>query len=396
MITSKELAEKIHMFYNLLYHLDDYIKNKKERKGQLRLSKNIRLVLREVISSKNNVKYFINKEEIDTHLGKLLITKKTKKEEELYNYIKTMTPLSFNQKNLNTINLFYNSKNESFVLNYIILEKIFSIIRFCFVETIRRHKKELIKNIENKNNTNFSLHKIDDKDEVNTIYNLNDFLLTKKNSILKKKFETKKEEEFDTSSSNKGLKRIRSNQAFDIKRLNDSSNKSQASINISSLINNNDNVNNIISSQNNQISEFIRKNTNLLRNLRWQVKIIDDKIKLSQIKEKPDKNLINKIISIKKHANFPIIKAYKKIQNKSVEKNIKKEFIDTNLVSENKIETNIILENIMKSKKINCPRTTLYNKKLPKQNKSGIFSYYDYKNILPLFKLSKLNTTNGY
>jgi hypothetical protein len=55
MITSKELAETILMFYNLLYHLDDYIKNKKERKQQLKTSKNIRLVLREVISSIKNV-----------------------------------------------------------------------------------------------------------------------------------------------------------------------------------------------------------------------------------------------------------------------------------------------------------------------------------------------------
>ena len=39
MSTSKEVAEKIHMFNNLLYHLDDYIKNKKERKGQLHLLK---------------------------------------------------------------------------------------------------------------------------------------------------------------------------------------------------------------------------------------------------------------------------------------------------------------------------------------------------------------------
>ena len=69
MSTSKEVAEKIHMFNNLLYHLDDYIKNKKERKGQLHLSKSIRLVLREIISSKKSIKYFLSKEDIDLHLG---------------------------------------------------------------------------------------------------------------------------------------------------------------------------------------------------------------------------------------------------------------------------------------------------------------------------------------
>ena len=83
MITSKELAERILMFYNLLYHLDDYIKNKKERKQQLKTSKNIRLVLREVISSIKNVKYFINKEEIDTNLVKLLAASKRVKEKEI-------------------------------------------------------------------------------------------------------------------------------------------------------------------------------------------------------------------------------------------------------------------------------------------------------------------------
>ena len=43
----------------------------------------------------------------------------------------------------------------------------------------------------------------------------------------------------------------------------------------------------------------------------------------------------------------------------------------------------------MKSKKINYPRTTLYKNKLEIQNKSGIFNNYDYRSVLPLFRLSK-------
>ena len=113
MITSKELAERILMFYNLLYHLDDYIKNKKERKQQLKTSKNIRLVLREVISSIKNVKYFINKEEIDTNLVKLLAASKGVKEKEIQKDYKNLTPLSFNQKNLKTINFFIVPKMKS-------------------------------------------------------------------------------------------------------------------------------------------------------------------------------------------------------------------------------------------------------------------------------------------
>ena len=397
MITTKEIAEKIHMFYNLLYHLDDYIKNKKERKGQLHLSKNIRLVLREVISSKNNLKYFINKEEIDSHFFDLMLSKRSKKQEEIFKNIKVITPLSFNQKNLNTINLFYNSNNETFVLNYIILDKIFSIIRFCFIETLKKRKIEFIKNFENKNSTNFSLHKIDESEISFFSSNENNLFLTGKNSTLKNILETKKEEDFDTSSTNKGLKKIKSNKAFKEKNIINLTKKNHVSINISSLINNNYNCNNITSSQDIQINEFIRKNSNLLRNLRWQVKIIDDKIKLSQIKDKPEKqekkdnHFINRI---KKQASFPLIKTNKTLIKKSEEKYKKREIEDSTLISENKIEAKNIIANIMKSKKINYPGTTLYTNKLKKQNRSGIFSYYDYRNILPLFKLSKINTNN--
>ena len=400
MITTKEIAEKIHMFYNLLYHLDDYIKNKKERKGQLHLSKNIRLVLREVISSKNNLKYFINKEEIDSHFFDLMLSKRSKKQEEIFKNIKVITPLSFNQKNLNTINLFYNSNNETFVLNYIILDKIFSIIRFCFIETLKKRKIEFIKNFENKNSTNFSLHKIDESEISFFSSNENNLFLTGKISTLKNILETKKEEDFDTSSTNKGLKKIKSNKAFKEKNIINLTKKNHVSINISSLINNNYNCNNITSSQDIQINEFIRKNSNLLRNLRWQVKIIDDKIKLSQIKDKQDKpekqekkdnHFINRI---KKQASFPLIKTNKTLIKKSEEKYKKREIEDSTLISENKIEAKNIIANIIKSKKINYPGTTLYTNKLKKQNRSGIFSYYDYRNILPLFKLSKINTNN--
>ena len=111
MITSKEIAEKIHMFYNLLYHLDDYIKNKKERKGQLRVSKNIRLILREIISSKINLNYFMNKRELDSYKNLYLKTN-DEMQEKSKKYIMKINPLSLNQKNLNTINLYFDSGNE--------------------------------------------------------------------------------------------------------------------------------------------------------------------------------------------------------------------------------------------------------------------------------------------
>jgi hypothetical protein len=282
-------------------------------------------------------------------------------------------------------------------LNYIILDKIFSIIRFCFIETLKKRKIEFIKNFENKNSTNFSLHKIDESEISFFSSNENNLFLTGKNSTLKNILETKKEEDFDTSSTNKGLKKIKSNKAFKEKNIINLTKKNHVSINISSLINNNYNCNNITSSQDIQINEFIRKNSNLLRNLRWQVKIIDDKIKLSQIKDKPEKqekkdnHFINRI---KKQASFPLIKTNKTLIKKSEEKYKKREIEDSTLISENKIEAKNIIANIMKSKKINYPGTTLYTNKLKKQNRSGIFSYYDYRNILPLFKLSKINTNN--
>ena len=137
--------------------------------------------------------------------------------------------------------------------------------------------------------------------------------------------------------------------------------------------------------------------------MRWQVRIINDRIKLSQIKDKPDKpekqekNEKNEnpfINRIKKQTSFPIIKNNKTILKKSEEKYKKREIEDSTLISENKIEAKNIIANIMKSKKINYPGTTLYSNKIKKQSRSGIFSYYDYRNILPLFKLSKINTNN--
>ena len=132
---NKEIEEKIQMFTNLIFHIDDYIRNKKERKGQLNVSKNTRQVLREVISSIVNLKFFIN----NVIIGSDELEKKSN--EEINNqkiYIKTINPLSFNQKNLNNINLFYNTNNEVFIINYLIVDKIFSILRYCLREIIKQ------------------------------------------------------------------------------------------------------------------------------------------------------------------------------------------------------------------------------------------------------------------
>ena len=386
MITSKEIAEKIHMFYNLLYHLDDYIKNKKERKGQLHLSKSLRLVLREVISSKNNLKYFLNKEEIDSHLSKYISNLKIKKEDEKFKTMKSITPLSFNQKNLNTISYFYNTKNEVYVINYLVIEKIFSIIRFCFIETMKKRKKEFIKEIENKNKTNFSLYKID---EINSNDLIKNKILKKNNTFLKNSIDSKIEEDQDTSSSNKGINMIKPNRAFREKKMNETDQKNRVTINISSMINNNCNYLNIFSHKYEINNDFIKNNKNLLRNLRWQVKIINDRVKLSQIKGKQKTYLNNRII--KQESSFPIIKTHKNATNKSMEKIGKNKNDESTLVSENKIDAKNIITNIIKSRKLNLPESTKSINKYDKHNRSGININYDYRRVLPLFRLSKFN-----
>ena len=386
MITSKEIAEKIHMFYNLLYHLDDYIKNRKERKGQLHLSKSLRLVLREVISSKNNLKYFLNKEEIDSHLSKYISNLKIKKEDEKFKTMKSITPLSFNQKNLNTISYFYNTKNEVYVINYLVIEKIFSIIRFCFIETMKKRKKEFIKEIENKNKTNFSLYKIDEINSNNLIKNK---ILKKNNTFLKNSIDSKIEEDQDTSSSNKGINMIKPNRAFREKKMNETDQKNRVTINISSMINNNCNYLNIFSHKYEINNDFIKNNKNLLRNLRWQVKIINDRVKLSQIKGKQKTYLNNRII--KQESSFPIIKTHKNVINKSMEKIGKNKNDESTLVSENKIDAKNIITNIIKSRKLNLPESTKSINKYDKHNRSGININYDYRRVLPLFRLSKFN-----
>lgn len=386
MITSKEIAEKIHMFYNLLYHLDDYIKNKKERKGQLHLSKSLRLVLREVISSKNNLKYFLNKEEIDSHLSKYISNLKIKKEDEKFKTMKSITPFSFNQKNLNTISYFYNTKNEVYVINYLVIEKIFSIIRFCFIETMKKRKKEFIKEIENKNKTNFSLYKID---EINSNDLIKNKILKKNNTFLKNSIDSKIEEDQDTSSSNKGINMIKPNRAFREKKMNETDQKNRVTINISSMINNNCNYLNIFSHKYEINNDFIKNNKNLLRNLRWQVKIINDRVKLSQIKGKQKTYLNNRII--KQESSFPIIKTHKNVINKSMEKIGKNKNDESTLVSENKIDAKNIITNIIKSRKLNLPESTKSINKYDKHNRSGININYDYRRLLPLFRLSKFN-----
>ena len=97
---------------------------------------------------------------------------------------------------------------------------VFTIIRFCFYETLKKRNNEFIKNSEDNNFTNFSLRKVNGT-EMNFLNEGNLFFNRLKNNSLKNNLENKSEEIFDTSSSNQGLKTIKSNKTFDKKKIND-------------------------------------------------------------------------------------------------------------------------------------------------------------------------------
>ena len=202
MITSKQMAEKFHMFINLLNHLEDYIRNKKERKDQLNVPKNVRIVLREVISSKITLHYFINKEEFST---KNYISSKSN--EQIRNeikYIKKVNPMSFNQKYLENTNFFYDSSNEIYILNYLSVEKLFSITKFCFKRMLQRKFKEYQKLYEGENSKNFVLSNIYEK-QIKNVNPKNRYINT-----LSIKKENSSSQTLDTLFENdKSIKKIR-------------------------------------------------------------------------------------------------------------------------------------------------------------------------------------------
>ena len=307
MITSKGIAEKIHMFYNLLYHLDDYIKNKKERKGQLRVSKNIRLILREIISSKINLNYFINKEELDSYRDlfdnkiETIISK-----EQLY--IKKVNPLSFNQKNLHTVNLFYNSNNELFIINYLVLDKILSIIKFCFVNIIKQKNKEHIEKLEKKYKNDFVLYHIDDEGDTDNKKTEEKIINKNNDDALKMQLKTDK--------------KLR----IDINRINQNNINKFSPLNIPNILNNKNNLSlyNILSSPNNNNDSNSNNKifAESFNDLRKNINKMNSPIYSSLIKT--NTNNTNRVLSknnFKKNLSLPLIMDNKRIDFHSNEKN---------------------------------------------------------------------------
>jgi hypothetical protein len=58
MTTNKIIAEKINVFLNLLFHLEDYITNQEQREEQLHVSDIVKKVLGEVVSSEKVKNFF--------------------------------------------------------------------------------------------------------------------------------------------------------------------------------------------------------------------------------------------------------------------------------------------------------------------------------------------------
>ena len=279
MSNSKQLADKINMFCNLVYHIDDYINNVYQKKDQSYVSKSIRLVLREVISSKINLKFFINKEEVEPSKNEKILEEKIQKENK---YIKKINPLSFNQKNLGTINLFYNSNNEMYVINYLSVEKIFSIIQYCFKNILKQKNIEIKKRFE-RQNKNFVLYDTQ-IGEIN--YNVNTKENNANNTINVNKTVLINKLLINKSKPRKEYNNINSVNIFSIL------NQSYKLKNIRSFLNNNSNIKN----------NYLKKRIRLVKqmNSSSKVRIVNPLIKKS-LKRNISLPMINqkKLINLK-------------------------------------------------------------------------------------------------
>ena len=279
MSNSKQLADKINMFCNLVYHIDDYINNVYQKKDQSYVSKSIRLVLREVISSKINLKFFINKEEVEPSKNEKILEEKIQKENK---YIKKINPLSFNQKNLGTINLFYNSNNEMYVINYLSVEKIFSIIQYCFKNILKQKNIEIKKRFE-RQNKNFVLYDTQSGEinyNVNKENNTNNTINVNKTVLINKLLINK-------SKPRKEYNNINSVNIFSIL------NQSYKLNNIRSFLNNNSNIKN----------NYLKKRIRLVKQINSSSKI----------------RIVNPLIkkSLKRNISLPMINQKKLINLKN-------------------------------------------------------------------------------
>ena len=176
MTTNKIIAEKINVFLNLLFHLEDYITNKQQREEQLHVSEIIKTVLNEVSSSEIIKNFFYKGADINNEIiendkldKEFRINKLT---EGKIKYLKKVNPQSFNQKNLETLNFFYNSTGEADMIYDMTRMKVFSIIKFCLTQLMQKKFKQKEKEIYSK--INFALINKNTYYKKKTNFNKND------------------------------------------------------------------------------------------------------------------------------------------------------------------------------------------------------------------------------
>ena len=170
MASNKIIAEKINIFLNLLFHLEDYMNNQQVREEQLHISNNVKIILKEVADSPKIKDYFfkgadsnheIEEKEIEPEFRLMKLT------DEKIRYIKKANPQSFNQKDLQLLNYFYNSSGEADMIYDSIKYKMLAIIKFCLSQIMLKKAKEKEQEIYSKinfvlisNNTNKLLKKL--------------------------------------------------------------------------------------------------------------------------------------------------------------------------------------------------------------------------------------------
>ena len=172
----KIIAEKINVFLNLLFHLEDYINNQQQREEQLHINEIVKSLLSEVASSETAKIFFYRGADVNNEIAdekeveqEFRVDKLT---DDKIKYIKKVNPQSFNQKNLEVVNYFYNSSGEADMIYDILKMKIFSTIKFCLTHIMQKKYKEKEKQIYSK--INFAL------------INKNNYYRKKENLILPK------------------------------------------------------------------------------------------------------------------------------------------------------------------------------------------------------------------
>ena len=204
MITTKYIADKIKIFLNSIYYLDNLNSIKVDNKE----FKSINILLNEVLNSEILCNYLKGSANIYNCLnnkknGTLIEKEKNKENDKKIN----INFFSFNQKNISTLSKFFNSYNEIKLIYNLIQNKIYNNIKYAFDQANinNSNKKEnsnkdiLYKYIKYTNKDNIFFSKIKKSNKIKILKNnkfkenkkINKSIIFKKNNLTvgKKTFE---------------------------------------------------------------------------------------------------------------------------------------------------------------------------------------------------------------